>query len=465
MINRVILFGLVAVIGLIVALVEPFYGLDTIGHRMLGTFIAALGAWIIRPGKGTFTAGTIVILLGGSFSGLPFTDITNGFAGPSFWLLIPAMFFGYALLKTGLGKRIVFGLFMNIKPTYGRLMVGWFVVGVIFSLFTPSIAVRFLILTPIAALMADACQLEKGSRGRSLMIIAAWTVSIYPGIAWQNGSFFGIVFSTFLPEGPMSAMATEDIWFRVMAPWIPMSLAYLGLLFLVLKPSEPLSIKKDEIIKMYNNLGPPSIEEKKCMAAFVFLVASLVAAVFLPIDTVQALFASFIILLVTGVFDVKDISRGINWDIVLFLGVILGFTHLFGAAGITDWLSPILAEFLRPIAASHFVFVLVLYVIIILLRFLDAAQGFIISAIMAMATPMLYTDFGIHPLVALMVFVCGANLFFFRYHQPWIGQVEGLIGDSGWNPKHLTQASILYMIFAAVFLVFCVVYWRIVGIL
>ena len=449
-------------IGLAIALLRPFYGLDITGHTMLGTFIIALGAWMIRPGGGTFITGTIIIFLGGSFAGLPFADLANGFASPAFWLIVPAMFFGYTLLKTGLGKRIVLGLFKNINLSYVKIFIGFFVVGIIFSMFTPTIAVRFLILTPIAAVVADACGLEKASRGRSLIILTAWTVSIFPGIAWYNGSLYGIVFATFLPE---SVAVTESMWLLAMAPWIPMSLAYLALLYFLLKPAEPLNISKEQLRQMYNDLGTPQLTEKKCLLAFSFLILALTLSAFIPISINQILFATFIILLISGVLDVKDISQGINWDIIAFFGVILGFNHIFNTAGISQWLAPILAELMRPIAFSPFVFVIALYVICVLIRLADAAQGFISSSIMALATPMLFQDFGIHPLVVMTVFICAANLFLFRYHQPWIGQVESALGDNGWNPKHLTKAAIAYAVFAAVFLLVCVFYWMLVGIL
>ena len=140
---------------------------------MLGSIIIALATWIFRPGKGTFIVGAIILFLGGSIAGIPIPNLASGFSNATLWLLIPAMFLGYALMKTGLGKRIVFALFKELKLSYIKILIGWFIIGIIFALITPSITVRFLILTPIAVVVADACCLEKHSKGRSLIVISA----------------------------------------------------------------------------------------------------------------------------------------------------------------------------------------------------------------------------------------------------------------------------------------------------
>jgi len=452
-------------IGIAVAFAQPFDGLDAVGSRMLGVIIAALATWMFRPEGGTFIIGAAIIFLGGTLAGLPMSDLAAGFSSPALWLMIPAMFLGAALMKTGLGKRMIYALFCRFDLTYPKILAGWLVVSILFSLITPSIVVRFMIATPIAVSVADACLLGKDSRGRSLIIISAWLLNVFPGIAWMNGSLFGPVFSAFLPEGAVRDMATEQMWFRVMSPWMLFGVVFVAALYFVLKPEMPLSITREQVSRMYKELGPITKTEKGCLVAFVFLAVSLVSQRFLPFTTNQAILAAFVLLLLLGVLTAKDVSSGVNWDTIMFFGVILSFVHISSVSGISAWLAPYLTLLMQPIAGHPLVFVLALYGICLLIRFVDVSQGWISSAILAMAAPALLTDFGIHPLIPIMVFICASNLFFFRYHQPWIVQVESVCGGSGWNPRHLTSASVLYAGLVVVFLVFCYFYWVFVGVL
>ncbi|MDR0839586.1 MAG: anion permease [Oscillospiraceae bacterium] len=458
---------IIAAAGVVLAIVRPFSGLDAAGNIVLGTIIASLAMWMFRPGGGTFFIGLAIALLGGTLAGLPVSDIASGFTSPSLWLLIPAMFFGYVLLKTGLGKRMVFALFKRLRLTYFKILVGMFAVGIAFSLITPSITVRLLILTPIAVCVADACRLPKGDKGRSLISISAWAVAIFPGIGWVNGSLYGPVFTAFLPEGTIRALATDAMWFRAMClPWMVFTVAFLFLLYLALKPGEKLSVTKSDLDGMYEELGPITRDERVCLAVFVLVLLALGAQRFLPFTTNHVLLAGLILLLFTGVLTVKDISGGISWDTVMFFGMILSFAHLLEVTGISAWLSPALSSLLSPIAARDpLVFALALYLICVVLRFIDVAQGWIVAAILSLAMPMLYERFGQSPFVSLMVFLCASNLFFFRYHQPWVGQVEAVIGEDGWTKEHLMKASLLYAALCVGLLAFCRLYWPVVGII
>ena len=451
--------------GVILAVVRPFEGLAEQGHIMLGTVIAALSTWMFRPAGGTMIVGAAILIIGGLFAELPISDLTIGFSSASLWLFIPAMFVGSSMRNTGLGKRIVLSLFKRLNLSYATILGGWFVVSILFALITPLATVRFLMLTPIAVSVADACCLEKGSKGRSLIVISCWTFSIFPSIAWMNGSLFGPVFTNFLPEGPMRDMATPETWFLVMAPWLLFSIIFVIALYFLLKPEQEISIPKDKVRQMYDDLGPMGKKEKGCFISVVFLFICLVLQTFLPFTANHALLASLVLLLFLGVLTGPDISSGGNWDVIVFFGIMLSFTHIFNVSGLTAWLTPYLATIIEAIAFSPLFFIIALFVICIILRFFEVAQAWIIASIFSLATPILYSSYGIHPLVSTAVFVSASCLFFFRYAQAWIVQVESVCGDGGWNPAHLKIASVLYVIVAAVQLVFSRFYWGLVGIL
>ena len=461
-----VLAALFVLVGVAIAIIRPFAELDSSGQMMLGSFISGLAIWIIRPGSGSFFAGSVVIILGGSLSGISLTDLTSGFASPAFWLLIPAMFLGSALQITGLGKRIVFALFTRIRLSYKKILFGWLIIGVLFSLLTPSISVRIMILTPIAVSVADACRLEKQSKGRSLIVISAWCAAIFPGIAWFGGSLYGPVFSAFLPEQHLVDMVTDQLWLQFMAlPWLLFSVAFLALLYLLLKPEKEIDVNFSLQKKMYEELGPAGSREKRCLAVFLFLLANLLFQLFLPINTTQVLLASMFLLLFLNVMSVKDVSTGINWDVVMFFGMLMGLSHLFDISGIKAWISPMLLSMLEPLVVSPLIFLVGLYALCAVIRILDVTQGWVSSAVLAMAAPMLLSDFGLHPILSIMAFVAAGNIFLFKYHQPWITQAESVSGDRGWNERHQKTAAWLYVALVAAMLVMSNFYWSALGLI
>jgi di/tricarboxylate transporter len=239
----------------------------------------------------------------------------------------------------------------------------------------------------------------------------------------------------------------------------------LAVLYVTFKPEAELALTYDARKKMYDDLGPLSKKEKGCLAAFTFLLIGLVLQLFLPITTLQVLLCSMFLMLFLNVTSVKDISAGINWDVIIFFGMMMSFVHIFEFTGLSDWMVPALTSLLAPIAFSPLVFLVAFFGICLLLRLLDITQGWVTSGILAIATPMLFSNFGLHPMMSTMVFVAASNLFIFRYNQPWVVQVESVCGEGGWNPLHLRKAALLYIAAATVMLVFSRFYWELVGLI
>jgi di/tricarboxylate transporter len=53
-------------------------------------------------------ASGAILLAGGLLYKLPLDVVTTGYTSSAVWVLVPALFFGFALMKTGLGKRIAY---------------------------------------------------------------------------------------------------------------------------------------------------------------------------------------------------------------------------------------------------------------------------------------------------------------------------------------------------------------------
>ena len=102
------------VLALFVALFKPFTGLAPLGHYILGVVLLTLGLWIFRAPSLPYFAGGALLLGGGLAFQLPLSTVASGYVSSAVWVLIPALFFGFALAKTGLGRRIAYCVSENI---------------------------------------------------------------------------------------------------------------------------------------------------------------------------------------------------------------------------------------------------------------------------------------------------------------------------------------------------------------
>ena len=142
----------------VVGLAKPFAGLPPQGHYIIAVTLISLALWIFKTDSIPYIAGGILFLAGCLIFKLPLAAITSGYTSSAIWVLIPALFFGFALLKTGLGKRIAYFVLKTFEPSYLTICVSWFIIGSILSALTPSITVRFSIVMPIALSLIEACK-------------------------------------------------------------------------------------------------------------------------------------------------------------------------------------------------------------------------------------------------------------------------------------------------------------------
>lgn len=456
-----IIMGLV---GLYFALVKPFAGLDAVGHEVLGTIICTLAFWIFKPGGIPYFVGTIVLLVGCVMSGLPMGQVATGYSGTSFWLLMPALFFGFALKKTGLGDRIAFFMLKIIKPSYASILLVWFLLGITFSLLTPSISIRFLMLTTIAVSVADACNLAQGSKERSLIIITGWAAGIFPGTGWYTGSLYGPVLTGFLPM-EMQEIAIAS-WFKVMGlPWIFITMAFLIIIYFLLKPQEKLSISQKKFAELYLALGKITRAEKILFMTLIGVLICLPLQAVIGLVPFQIMLIGFLVLLLTRVIQTQDIGTGVSWDVLLFFGAIIGLSDIIGASGIALWAEPMLQSVIPSLVGNNLTFLLSLTAIFLVLRFIDVTWGYAVAAFLATTTPLLYHTYNIDPAIILMIFTFGGSVFFTSYQQPWIPQAESIMKDRGWNQKHIKQAAYVYAGLIFLTLVIFIPYWKLIGVL
>ena len=171
------------------------------------------------------------------------------------WVLIPALFFGFALAKTGLGRRIAYRVLKTFEPSYLGIVVSWFIIGLILSALTPSITVRLSVMMPIAISVVEACKLAERSRGSALICLVAWGTAVLPGTGWLTGSLWGIFMMGFYPA-EMKPLVTFDSWFAYMAvPWFLVTIMFVALLYVIMKPKEPLAISRDVFREQYVRVG------------------------------------------------------------------------------------------------------------------------------------------------------------------------------------------------------------------
>jgi anion transporter len=460
-------FGLLAVVvvALLIALIKPFSGLAPQGHHVLAVIIVSVALWIFREPTLPFFAGAALLIGGSLVFGIPLPVVAGGFVSPAFWTLLPAFFFGFALSKSGLGKRIAYLVLKTFKPSYLTILVSWFIIGVFLSILTPSITVRFAIVIPIAMSVAAACKLADRSRGTALITFAAWGGALFPGTAWLTGALTGPLMMGFYPD-PLKPLVNFNTWFQYMSvPWFLITLFFFIGLYLFFKPKEPLELSVEIFRTEYEALGP--ITRIETTTGIILLMAMVLFTTerWHGMSTASVALLIFFALMIFKVINFQEIGVGINWDIICFFGAIVSLMGIVIKSGIGAWLKPMIEPAILSLAGTPLIFLLVLTIVYWAIRFVDVPWGFCTLAIAAPIFIPLYEKFGLHPALVTVVVVAASYSFFLPYQQPFIMMGEAMSKSRGWEAKHVSIAGAIYAVSVLLSILLSSIYWKAAGLM
>jgi len=453
--------ALMTLTAVIIMIIKPFSAnLNDTAGLMLGGILIALGIWIFKPFGLPYSAGGLFLAFFSLAVGLKPAVVFSGFTQSAIWTLIPALFFGYILQKTGLGKRIAFAIIRLFKPSYLSLIFALVLIGLVLSIMTPSITVRVAIVIPIAVQLCELCKIEKGSKGNSLIILTAFAMALIPGSAWVTGVLWGPIIQGMINALPESQeLVTFNSWVGVML--LPVLLTTVFLIagsLLIMKPKDKLSqdaidaIRNQTLEKMNRH---EIITGITLIAVFIMFVTNRFHG--LP-DAAVCLGAIFIFFL-SGVLEAKDFNTGVNWDLIVFIGMALSLGAIFTETGISAWLAGIIVPALAPIAVNPFAFMLSIMIIMFVWRFADVAFFIPTIAIMVPILPEIQETYGISPLVWVAIFIMAGSSFFMAYQNPWAMMSKSMSGERAFSSKHLSIYGIIYFAACMLALIASVPMW------
>ncbi|MCL2865114.1 MAG: SLC13 family permease [Lachnospiraceae bacterium] len=459
---------LITVVGLVVGIGQPAYPqLSPTGHYVLMVLLITVGLWVFKPFGLPFSMSALFLMAALLIIGIPMGRVFSGFTTGAIWTLIPALLFGHIILKTGLGKRIAILLLKSFNPSYGKLVILFFIIGLIISVLTPSIVVRIAIMLPIALGCLEACQVKGDSREGALILLTSLMTAMIPGTAWFTGSLFGPVTQGMYDAVPeLRGLITFASWSQVnFLPVAVVTVVVIGGGYLFFRPKHKLAITKEAFVKEYQSLGVMSRHEK---LAAVIMFLSFVMFLFggfgwhqVP-DPAIVLVAAFC-LAVTGVLKQADLATGVNWDNVIFMGTAMGLSGVFAEVGLSAWISSILIPLLRPISGNPWLFVYAVMIILFVWRFFDIAVLVPTKAILVPTLPLIGQEFGIHPLVWVPIFVLVGNSFFLSYTSGFVLAGQSVVKEKGWTQRQINTYGIFYGIACLIALAVSIPYWSSLG--
>jgi di/tricarboxylate transporter len=396
-------------------------------------------------------------------AGIPASVALSGFSASAFWIVVSVLFLGHAMDQTGLARRIAYGILLAFPATYTGMLFAFFVIGFVLAFGIPSMTVRTAIMVPIAWALVKALGIPLPSRGSALIILSTFEMAVLPGCAILTGALWGPYLA-----GLFASQNLPISWLgyaKVMA--IPTMIWCVLILVgnrLTLKPREELTVGREVIAGELRKLGPISRPELYTAVVGAVSLAAWTSQSWHRLPTEAVGMIAMTALFAGGVLKTSDIANGISWPLVLFIGGQLSLASVMTTYKISTWLAAPMVSLLGSVAGSPMLFVVLLAIGVMVLRFLDP-DGFIAIGAFFLALVGVAPGWGFPPLVLAGIIILPLHVFWFSYQNIWIIMTEGMTKRMAHTNGDRVRLALVYAIISIMSLWIALGYWKLVRVI
>lgn len=326
------------------------------------------------------------------------------------WITIGGMILGYAMMSTGLAKRIAYRAILMTGGTYKRTLTGLMIGGLIISPLVPSIMGKAALFTVIGLAICQALNLAPLSKAASGVMLTAFLAVAGPKLSYltaagDNPLAMGLV---------AKVTGTMITWgeFALHNAVIGILYSFLGLLivFLTIKPEKEFD-SVDVIKAKYDELGPIIGREKRTAILLALSFILMVTDSFHKVDIGWILMLAASVLFVPGIGALKSEELGkLNVFVVFFVSGAMCIGPVAAQIGIVKLMAGALLPLLEGSTLQTFVSVYFFGVVMKFFLTPLAATAMFISTIAEIALQL-----GLHPYSLVYVFKYGIDQYIFPY--------------------------------------------------
>jgi anion transporter len=441
---------------------QPSIGdLDSVGRSALAIMAAAVVILVtdVLPAAiaALLTLGLLMI------AGVTPNVALGGFATGGFWILVSVLFFGTAMDRTGLARRISYRILLIFRPTYPGILAAFMLIGFALTLGVPSMTVRTAIMVPIAFAIVQAIGLPLPSPGAALIVLGAFEMAVLPGCAVLTGSLWGPFLVGLYATAGLPITWVE--YARVMAlPTIVWCALVLIVNTIVVRPPATASMSRDLVRAELDRLGPMGRPETWTAIIIGLSVVSWALQPWHRVPPEAIGLMALVALFAARVLSAADIGAGIPWGLAIFVGGMLSLTGVMNAYRINVWLGGYIVPAVEPFVDNPLFLAVALAIAVAAMRLVDPV-GFITIAAFFAPLVAFVADRGVPPLVLTALIVFPVHVFWFNYQNIWVVMTEGISKQSAYTDRDRMKLATAFFAVTIVALWLSAGYWRIVGLI
>jgi len=440
----------------------PDIGLEPTATKQLSLLLLTLIYWVfwVFPDYGI----ALIFPLGLILTGLARPeDALGGFVSTTWFMTFGVLGLGAAMTGSGLFYRLSLQLVKFVPLTYRWQIIALGFMGIIVTALIPQQSARTTIISQMVLNLSESLGYKNPSRASTGLFAASFLGLGQLGFLYLTGSTATLLAWGLLPDDTR-AQFTWGYWFVASLPptLVVITVVVLSIMFLY-RPESQAKLSYQMVHTQLDILGPLTREEWITLATLCFMVTGWLTISFHGIQGAWISLTGLCVLINTGVLGWGRLKKGIDWELLIYLGVMVSIPTILANARIDVWLVGVLSPLVLPFVDTPALSFVIIALIAITLRLLFTSRLTVITLSIALIP--LSNEMGISPWLIIMIVLMGSEVWFFPFQVDWHTLAYSTTEGKGFSYPLMCRINPFYALAYILALIAAIPYWRYLGLM
>lgn len=441
---------------------SPNIGLEPLATKQLAFLALTLIFWMFRvfPEYGV----ALLFAIGMIISGLAQPEaVLSGFSSSSWFMTLGVLGLGAAITSSGLFYRLSLQLVRVFPLSYGWQIVAMGLMGVVVMALIPQQSARTAIISQMLMNLSESLGYKNPSKASTGLFVASFLGLGQLGFLFLTGSTTSLIAWGLLPE-EVQAQFSWGYWFYAASvPTFTVIVIVITATLILYKPESQACVSYKMVQTQLQILGPLSRHEWITLGVLCFTLAGWLSKSYHNTDGAWIALIALCVLINTGVLGWGMMKKGIDWEMLLYMGATLSIPALLTQAKIDQWLVGMFAPVLLPFTNSPALCFTVIILIAVAVKL--AFTSFLTVVTLTVALLPLAPELGISPWVMAMIVLMGSEVWFFRFQVDWHTMASATTGGKGFSYPMMSRINPVYAVAYILAAIVAIPWWRHLGLI
>jgi di/tricarboxylate transporter len=370
---------------------------------------------------------------------------------------------GAAITSSGLFYRLSLQLVRFFPLNYSWQIVALGFMGIIVMALIPQQSARTAITSQMLVNLSESLGYKTPSRASTGLFVASFLGLGQLGFLFLTGSTTSLIAWGLLPND-VRAQFTWGYWFlAALPPTLVVTVIIVTCAIFLYRPESQAQVSYKMVQNQLEILGPLSQKEWITMAVLCFTVGGWLTVSYHGIDGAWISLISLCVLVNTGALGWGMLKKGIDWELLVYMGATLSIPTLLTQAKIDQWLvglfSPLIFPFLDSSVLTFLAILIITYAVKLVFT------SFLTVVTLTVALLPLSADINVSPWVMAMIILVASEVWFFPFQVDWHTLAYSTTDGKGFSYRFMNRIGPVYALAYILALIASIPYWKYLGLI